>query len=240
DTAREDNITFDDISAVVEAGAQAGVLQKREQHFIENVFALESRTVNSCMTARDNVVFFSLKESEDSIRQKIAHNPYSKFLVCDEVIDHVVGYVDTRDILVRLLNQQTVFQLNESSIRTVLLIPDTLTLSELLDRFRSSEEKFAVVINEYALVMGVITLSDIMITVMGNWGGAVDDTSQIVQRDERSWLIDGGTAIEDLRRTLGISELPDEENYETAAGFIMFMLRKVPRPTDFAEYQGFR
>lgn len=58
-------------------------------------------------------------------------------------------------------------QLNESTIRNVLIIPDTLTLSELLDKFRASKEKFAVVINEYAWVVGVITLSDIMMTVMG-------------------------------------------------------------------------
>lgn len=79
----------------------------------------------------------------------------------------MIGYVDAKDILVRILNNQSLTQLNESTIRTVLMIPDTLTLSELLDRFRSTKEKFAVVINEYALVVGVITLSDIMITVMG-------------------------------------------------------------------------
>lgn len=168
-TTREDNITFDDISAVMDAGAQAGVLQKQEHHFIENVFELEERTVPSSMTTRENVVYFTLNEHEDSIRQKLAEYPYSKFLVCNENIDQVIGYVDAKDILVRILNNQSLTQLNESTIRTVLMIPDTLTLSELLDRFRSTKEKFAVVINEYALVVGVITLSDIMITVMGDW-----------------------------------------------------------------------
>lgn len=151
----------------MDAGAQAGVLQKQEHHFIENVFELEERTVPSSMTTRENVVYFTLNEHEDSIRQKLAEYPYSKFLVCNENIDQVIGYVDAKDILVRILNNQSLTQLNESTIRTVLMIPDTLTLSELLDRFRSTKEKFAVVINEYALVVGVITLSDIMITVMG-------------------------------------------------------------------------
>jgi len=168
-TTREDNITFDDISAVMDAGAQAGVLQKQEHHFIENVFELEERNVPSSMTTRENVVYFTLKESEASIRQKLAEYPYSKFLVCNEHIDEVIGYVDAKDILVRILNNQSLLQLNENTIRTVLTIPDSLTLSELLDRFRSTKEKFAVVINEYALVVGVITLSDIMITVMGDW-----------------------------------------------------------------------
>lgn len=236
DMTREDAITFDEISAALEAGAQAGVLQKQEQHFIENVFELESRSVASAMSNRDNVVYFTLSETEESIRQKIA--THSKFPVCDGTIDRVIGYVDTRDILVRLLNKQSLFQLNESSIRTVLIIPDTLTLAELLDKFRATKETFAVVINEYALVMGVITLSDIMLTVMGSWGSPLDQDEQIMQREDGSWLIDGSTPVGDVKRTVGLESLPEEENYETAAGFMMYMLRKVPKRTDSVEYQG--
>ncbi|QOY92789.1 HlyC/CorC family transporter [Massilia sp. UMI-21] len=236
DTTREDSITFDEISAAVEAGAQAGVLQKQEQHFIENVFELESRSVVSAMTNRDSVVYFTLTEDEASIRRKVAG--HSKFPVCDGTIDRVIGYVDTRDILVRLLNKQSVLQLNESSVRTVLIIPDTLTLSELLDKFRATKETFAVVINEYALVMGVITLSDIMLTVMGSWGSPLDQDEQVMQREDGSWLIDGSTPVGDVKRTVGLESLPDEENYETAAGFMMYMLRKVPKRTDSVEYQG--
>jgi CBS domain containing-hemolysin-like protein len=160
--------------------------------------------------------------------------------VCDGVIDRVIGYVDTRDILVRLLNNQSRFQLNESSIRTVLIIPDSLTLSELLDRFRATKETFAVVINEYALVVGVVTLSDIMVTVMGKWGGPLEADQQALQRDDGSWLIDGSTPVADMKRVLELEALPEEEHYETAAGFMMYMLRKVPKPTDSVEYEGMR
>ena len=239
-TKRDDNITFDDISAVMDAGAQAGVLLKQEHHFIENVFELEERNVPSSMTTRENVVYFTLNEAEDSIRQKLAEYPYSKFLVCNEDIDSVIGYVDAKDILVRILNNQSLLQLNESTIRTVLTIPDTLTLSEVLDRFRSTKEKFAVVINEYALVVGVITLSDIMITVMGDWVTPIDADQQIIKRDENSWLIEGSTPIEDIKHALEIDEMPDEENYETLAGFMMYRLRKIPRPADSVEYLGFK
>lgn len=239
-TIRDDNITFADISAVMDAGAQAGVLQKQEHHFIENVFELEERNVPSSMTTRENVVFFTLKESEASIRQKLAEFPYSKFLVCNENIDDVIGYVDSKDILVRILNNQSLLQLNENTIRTVLTIPDTLTLSELLDRFRSTKEKFAVVINEYALVVGVITLSDIMITVMGDWVTPLEEDQQIIKRDSNSWLIDGSTPIEDIKHALEIDEMPDEENYETLAGFMMFKLRKIPRPADIVLHAGYK
>ena len=239
-TTREDNITFDDISAVMDAGAQAGVLQKQEHHFIENVFELEERNVPSSMTTRENVVYFTLKESEASIRQKLAEYPYSKFLVCSENIDDVIGYIDAKDILVRILNNQSLLQLNENTIRTVLTIPDTLTLSELLDRFRSTKEKFAVVINEYALVVGVITLSDIMITVMGDWVTPIEEEQQIIKRDNNSWLIEGSTPIEDMKHALAIDEMPDEESYETLAGFMMYQLRKIPKPADTVLFGGYK
>ncbi|MFB2537950.1 MULTISPECIES: hemolysin family protein [unclassified Acinetobacter] len=240
ETTREDSMTFDDISAVVDAGAQAGVLQQQEHHFIENIFELEERTVPSSMTTRENVVFFTLNESEQSIRQKIAEYPYSKFLVCSDQIDQVIGYVDTKDILVKIMNNQSFIQLNESTIRNVLMIPDTLTLSELLDRFRASKEKFAVVINEYALVVGIITLSDIMITVMGDWVVPIEEDQQIIKRDEHSWLIDGTTPIEDIKHALSINDFPDWDNYETIAGFMMFKLRKIPRPADSVIHEGYK
>jgi len=156
------------------------------------------------------------------------------------VIDRVVGYVDTRDLLVRLLGKQTKFQLSESTIRTVLIIPDSLTLSEMLDRFRSSKETFAIVINEYAFVVGLITLSDIMVTVMGRWGSPLEADQQTMQRDDGSWLIDGSTPVADMKRVLDLQSLPEEERYETAAGFMMYMLRKVPKPTDSVEHEGMR
>ncbi len=239
-TIRDDNITFADISAVMDAGAQAGVLQKQEHHFIENLFELEERNVPSSMTTRENVVFFTLKESEASIRQKLAEFPYSKFVVCSTNIDEVIGYIDAKDILVRILNNQSLLQLNENTIRNVLTIPDTLTLSELLDRFRSTKEKFAVVINEYALVVGVITLSDIMITVMGDWVIPIEADQQIIKRDNNSWLIDGSTPIEDIKHALQIDEMPDDENYETIAGFMMYKLRKIPRPADAVIFGGYK
>src|SRR5699024_9839052 len=89
--ARNEDITSDDIYAVVEAGAVAGVLRKQEHELIENVFELESRTVPSAMTSRESIVYFDRKESEESIKEKISTQPHSKFLVCDGGLDHVLG-----------------------------------------------------------------------------------------------------------------------------------------------------
>ena len=238
-TVRNDAITYDDIYAMVDAGAQTGAIHKQEFHLIENVFELESRTVPSSMTSRESIIYFTLQESNDSLKQKIAAHPHSKFLICDQTIDTVVGYVDTKDILLRMINNQPLAQIYESNIRAVLMIPDSLTLSELLARFKATREDFAAVINEYALVVGIITLNDVMSTVMGDLVSQSQE-EQVMQRDENSWLVDGATPIGDVKNALGLEFLPDDENYETIAGFIMYMLRKIPKRTDFVEFAGFK
>jgi len=120
------------------------------------------------------------------------------------------------------------------------MIPDRLSLTEVLEHFRQAREDFAIVVNEYSLVVGVITLNDVMSTVMGDLVPRTDDAEpQIVRRDENSWLIDGVTPIQDLRRELAIDALPHAEEYETLAGFLMIMLRRVPKRTDSVTGAGY-
>lgn len=238
-TERKDDITSDDIYAVVEAGALAGVLRKQEHELIENVFELESRTVPSSMTSRENIVWFNLNESEQSLTDKIANHPHSKFLVCNDDIDHIIGYVDSKELLNRVLGNQSLALTSGVQIRNALIVPDTLTLSEALESFKTAGEDFAVIMNEYALVVGIITLNDVMTTLMGDLvGQGIEE--QIVARDENSWLIEGGTPIDDVMRALNIDEFPQSENYETIGGFMMFMLRKIPKRTDNVKFAGFK
>ncbi|MDE9428294.1 hemolysin family protein [Xenorhabdus bovienii] len=237
--ARNEDITSDDIYAVVAAGALAGVLRKQEHELIENVFELESRTVPSAMTSRESIIYFDKNEDENSIKEKISTHPHSKFLVCDGGIDHVTGYVDSKDLLNRVLNGQSLSLKDGVQTRNALMIPDTLSLSDTLESFKAAGEDFAIILNEYALVMGVITLNDVMTTLMGD---LVDQgqEEQIVVRDENSWLVEGGTPIEDVLRVLDIDDFPDSSNYETIAGFMMFRLRKIPKRTDFVKFSGYK
>ena len=236
---RKDDITSDDVYAIFEAGALAGVLRKQEHELIENVFELESRTVPSSMTSRENVVWFDLHEDEQSLKRKVAENPHSKFLVCNEDIDHIVGYVDSKDLLIRVLANQSLVLSSGVQISNTLIVPDTLTISEALESFKTAGEDFAVIMNEYALVVGIITLNDVMTTLMGDLVGQGLE-EQIVARDENSWLIDGGTPIDDVMRVLDIDEFPQSGNYETIGGFMMFMLRKIPKRTDSVKYSGYK
>jgi CBS domain containing-hemolysin-like protein len=150
----------------------------------------------------------------------------------------VVGYVDSRDLLLQVLNNEELSLKKEGLKKSALMVPDTLTLYEVLEQFKSAGVDFAVVINEYALVMGIITLKDVMSIVMGELVNYTED--QIIQRDENSWLIDGTTPLTDVMRVLDIDDFPDPECYETIAGFMMYTLRKIPKRTDFVAHHGYK
>lgn len=230
-TIRDEKITYADILAMTEAGAKAGVLAAQEQQVIANLFELDTRTVGSAMTQRDRIAFFYQDDSDDIIRARIAEEPFSTYPVCAGDIDHVVGYVDAKDLFQRALNNLPMKLSDDSLVKKALVIPDRLTLAEVLQQFRQAHEDFAIIVNEYSLVVGVVTLNDVMSTVMGDLVGPVDE-ELIVRRDESSWLIDGITPIEDVERALLLDDLPHSDEYETLGGFLMVMLRRIPRRTD--------
>ena len=237
-TVRNDQMTSDELYAAVDASVEAGIIQKEEHEVIGNVMEMQLLGVTAAMTARDSLVYFLRNESEESIRQKIKESPHNRFLVCDNTLDNVVGYVDSKDLLIRLLNQEPLL-LSESTLSNLVVIPDTLTLFETMEYFKQTRSDFAVVMNEYALVVGVVTINDLMTSVMGDWA-AHSFEEQIVQRDENSWLIDGVTPVTDVVRTLDIEDFSDSQYYETMAGFMMYRLRKIPKRTDFVIFSGYK
>ncbi len=237
---RDDRITSGDILALTEAGALSGALARHEQQVIANVFELDTRTVESAMTRRERIAFFLRDDPDTVIRARIAAEPFSTYPVCDGDIDHVVGYVDAKDLFQRALNNQPIALAGDSLVRKVLIVPDRLTLAEVLEQFRQAHEDFAVIVNEYSRVVGVVTLNDVMSTVMGDLVMTPQDEELIVQRDANSWLIDGVTPVQDVQRVLGIDELPHAEKYETLAGFLMVMLRRVPRRTDTVTWDNYK
>lgn len=235
---RDERVTPDDILALAEAGAQAGVLARDEQQVIANVFELDTRTVSSAMTARDRIAWFDKQDSDAIVRARIAAEPFSTYPVCDGDIDHVIGYVDAKDLFQRVMKNQPIKLDDPALLHKAVVVPDRLTLAEVLAQFRQAHEDFAVIVNEYSLVVGVVTLNDVMSTVMGDLVAPVDE-ELIVQREEGSWLIDGITPMTDVQRALGLEQLPQPEDYETLAGFLMVMLRRVPRRTDRVQWGGY-
>jgi len=234
---RTDQITPEDIISMVDEGAQAGVLQQQEHTLLENVFDMDQRTVTSAMTVREELVYFTLGEASESLRQKLLDSPHARFLVCDGSLDRVVGYVESRELLRQVLSNKEI-SIETPLLHTPLLIPDTLSLYEVLAHFKTTGIDFAVILNEYAMVVGMITLKDVMSIVMGELVSV--DEEQIIKRDDDSWLVDGVTPLADVMRVLEIDAFPAQQNYETIAGFMMYMLRKIPKRTDSVSFANYK
>ena len=238
-TQRDERITPDDILALAEAGTKAGVLDRPGQLVIENVFELDTRTVTSAMTPRDQIAWLRHDASDDDIRALIAAEPFSTYPVCDGELDQVLGYVDAKDLFQRVLSGRPIVLTEGGLLHKLVVVPDALSLSEVLHQFRQQHEDFALIVNEYSTVVGVVTLNDVMSTVMGELVTPQDE-ELIVRRDDGSWLVDGHTPMADVQRVLALEALPSPDQYDTLAGFLMLMLRRVPRRTDSVDWSGHR
>ena len=238
-TERTELVTTEDIVAMMDAGAEDGSLQRQEYQLIGNVFDLESSTVASAMTPRDQIIYFDLDDSSSEISQKIIDHPHNDFLVCDGSLDKIQGSIESKEIL-RLVLKGELAQIHPTQVdKDIFYLPETLTLSEALNAFKVATQPFAVIVNEYATVVGIVTVKDLLSSFMGELITPHDE-EQIVQRDADSWLIEGLTPINDVMRSLSIEDFPNRNQYETIAGFMIYTLKRLPKRTDNFIHQGYK
>lgn len=236
---REDIVTTEDIVAMMDAGAEYGSLQQQEYDLIGNVFDLEARFLSSVMSPRDQIVYFDINEASDDIARKIIEHPHNHFLVCNGNLDKLIGSVESKDILRQVLKGDAANINDEMLEKDTFYLPETLSLSEALNAFKSAAKPFAVVVNEYALVVGIVTVKDLMKGFMGDLITHTGD-ELIIERDANSWLVDGLTPIIELAKVLEIDEFPDQMHYETVAGYLIFSMKRIPKRAEYIQYAGFK
>ncbi len=242
DVRRDEEITFEEVSAVINEGAETGLLEKNEHKIIENVFSLTDRNILSAMTMKNDIVFLDINDTQEDIVAKLIKHPHARFLVCDTNLDNLIGYIDSRDILKNILSNQPVAfsreKLKEQGLKTILTMPDSINLLDVLDKFRETRQDIACVFNEFGMMVGLITLNDVLATLMGNVVSYVEDTQLIVKRDQNSWLIDGKASIGEVKKLFNWESLPGEENYETISGFLMYKMKCIPKKAQKFEFEN--
>jgi len=236
---REDIVTTEDIVAMMDAGAEYGSLQKQEYDLIGNVFDLEARFLSSVMSPREQIVYFDINEASDVIASKIIEHPHNHFLVCNGNLDKLIGSVESKDILRQVLKGDAA-NINANMLANdIFYLPETLSLSEALNAFKAAAQPFAVVVNEYALVVGIVTVKDLMKGFMGDLISHQGD-ELIIKRDENSWLVDGLTPVVELARVLDIDEFPEQMHYETVAGFLIYSMKRIPKRAEYIQFSGYK
>jgi len=234
-------VTEEEIRILIDQGTSAGIIEEEEQEIMERVFSLGDRRIESIMTPRGDIVWLDLDDSPDEIQRKITLGPYSLFPVCRRRLDNVLGVVQAKDLLSCNLKDRKVDL--KSTLLPPLFIPESMRALKVLERFKQTGVHLAIVLDEYGSVQGVVTLTDLLEGLVGDIPH-IEELSdpQIVQREDGSWLMDGSLPIDVFKETLHLEELPDEENglYQTAGGFAMVYLEKVPTTGDHFEWQDFR
>jgi len=237
-------VTTDDVYAMFEAGAQSGAVHRDEHHLIQNVLGLGEKTITSAMTPRQNIVSIDVDDDEETIKTVLAEEPKARFVVTAGDIDHPIGYIDAADLLAKAINNQSL-RLQRDTIKawgmkTLLMLPDSITVLDGLDQFRNAGEDIALIANEYGVVVGLLTMNDVMAAIMGRIVEEVAREKSIVKMNDRdsAWLIDGMADISDVKQLFGWHSLPMEENYQTISGFLMSLLKKWPRKADSISWQG--
>jgi putative hemolysin len=237
----EPPVTEDEIKVLIEQGTAAGVFEEVEQEMVERVFKLADRRVSSLMTPRLDIVWLDVDASRDAIRQKVAESHYSRFPVCRDSPDQILGVVKAKDMLALCLGSE---ELNLNSVlKTPLFVPESRSALQVLEVFKSSGTHMALIINEYGSVEGLVTTNDILEAIVGDILPANPQfESYATQRDDGSWLFDGAIPIEEFKEIFKSVKLPGEEraDYQTLAGFILFYLGRVPRAADHFEWNGLR
>jgi putative hemolysin len=221
-----DEVTEEEIRMMVDAGSEKGTIDSDEKEFIQNVFEFDDTDVGEICTHRKEVETLWLEDDMTVWNDTINNSRRSKFPVCKENADDVVGILDVKDYY--RLTDKTRANVMKHCVEEPQFVLETTKADVMFEKMKKSRNYFAVVLDEYGGMCGIITLNDLVQQIMGELLGEdeEDDGEDITRLDENSWRILGETPIKDVCEELDVT-IPDDE-YDTFGGFIFGCLGSIP------------
>ncbi len=235
----DQSVTEEEVKAVVAESVQAGALESEERHMIERVLRLADKPVRALMTPRNDLAWVDRSDPPAEIAARLRAHGVTRFVVADGRVDNVVGVVVAKDLLDQLLQGQPMAL--DAVMRHPLVLPDTLTALDALERLRGDALGLALVLDEYGSFEGVVTASDLLEAIVGELGVAeMVSGGDAVERHDGSLLLDGSMPSDELRARLDLPELPGSGTYHTVAGLMLALLKRVPKEGDRIVWAGWR
>jgi len=234
--AHEPPVTQEEISVLLQEGTKAGVFEQGEHEMIKRVFRFSDRRARALMTPRNEIVWIDLADSPDEIRRKVIANRYTRFPVCDQSLDNLLGIVQVKDLLLQDQNVEP-FRIKGQLTLPLFIYEGTRGL-KTLEMFKKSATRVAVVLDEYGTVEGLLTLTDILEAIVGDMpDGDLDDEPTAVQRSDGSWLLDGRMPLDEFRDLFRLTSIPEGE-FQTLAGLVVTQLGHIPRVAESLDCCG--
>jgi len=233
-------VTEEEIKVLLQLGTEAGMFDEAEQAMIERVFRLGDQRVSGLMSPRPDIVWLDLNAPLQENCRKMLENVHSRFPVCQGSLDNVLGILQVSDLLAQTLNHQPI-DLTDS-LRQPLFVPESTHAFKVLEFFKQSSLHLALVVDEYGVIQGIVTLNDIMEAIIGDIPSISTSEASAIQREDGSWLLDGMIAIEEFKQLFNLEEMEAESqgNYHTLGGFVIMKLGRIPKSADHFEWQGLR
>lgn len=235
----DDPVTQEELKVLIEEGTNAGVFDQTEQDIVINVFRLAERRAGAIMTPRTEIVFLDVVESQDSIRQKLLANPHAFYPVVENHMDHVLGVINAKDIMTRLVaNEEIDLQM---LMHRPLIVPESISILQVLDSFRENTAQIAFIADEYGSILGIVTQNAVVEAIVGEMPSQeVTVEPDLVLREDGSYFVNGTMPADDLREKLKLPELPGRNHYDTVAGFALMQLQRIPIVGETFEWSGIR
>ena len=234
-------ITDEEIAIMLREGTALGHFEHTETAIVQMALRLDDRPVNAVMTPRTQVEFLDLGDTEAENRRKIVASAYSRFPVVEGTPPQVLGIVEGKKLLAAALEGKP-FDLR-AVLRPPLYVPASVTALRALEIFKASGEPMALVVDEFGELEGILTLHDILTSLVGEIASPEEPGNpSVVKRDDGSWLIDGMVAIDAVKDTIGLTNLPGEGegDFHTLGGFIMARVNRIPKVGDKTTVAGYR
>jgi putative hemolysin len=231
-------VSVDDIEHLLEAGRAEGVLEAVEQSVAAEALRLGERTVRDIMRPRIDLDALDIDTPPGEILGAIAMAGYSRLPVYEGSLDHILGYVSIKDVLRNTFLGWPI-ELKKMLHRAV-FVPETMPLDRLLELFQKEKNQLAIVLDEYGGTEGMVTLEDVLEELVGEIHDEHrrEEARVFVQREDGSWLVDGGAGVEELakRFDLKLDAMPRE--YSTISGLVMAELERIPVAGDVVRWRG--
>ncbi|MFB2981619.1 hemolysin family protein [Microseira sp. BLCC-F43] len=234
-------VTEEEIRVLIEQGTEEGTFEAAEQDIVERVFDLNDRPVSALMTPRPEIVWLDLDDSIEVNRKKLIDSDHSRVLVCQGELDNVLGVLEVTDLLSRSLAGEPLDL--TLSLHRPLYVPESTRGLKVLEMFKQSGTHIVLVVDEYGVIQGLVTLNDILIELVGDIPSVYQpEEPQAVQREDGSWLLDGMLSVDDFFKLFNMEDLPGRQkgNYHTMGGFVMTHLGRIPIASDHFELGNFR
>jgi putative hemolysin len=238
--SEEGAVTQEEIKSLIEQGTRAGIVEASEQEMVEGVFQLRERLSVELMTPRLRVKWIDVSETLGNILATIKANEFSRFPLCEESLDRVIGVVHVKDLLPVTAGAETLDM--RKIAREPLFVPESVGALKLIEMFRASGAEMALIVDEHGGVEGLVTMADIVESIVGDLPRRGEAPAQhAIRRPDGSWLVDGMIPIHELEELIGKSKIASEDgSFTTVGGLIMTHLGRIPSATDKIETQNVR